>query len=455
RDGRLRNPNQAYIDDYPQLAELLGGSVPIADDQTQGTLRFYGLCGVKRLSEAAILSGTRIGNPLDEPSRIGATKTRRQLDSGTFRSGLTALINREISERPRIGAAPLLVSNLPRIQALIFVDAISQEYQVDSECVTIQARHLWKGETLHVVSPQNRAAFRDTVSYAVAEAVIGSSSSARMFVPAISRLFECDSPEEINEFLAHLGIPWRSNLPFESWAMEEETDWYEDGQDPDGDSIVGRIGNSLTANLIRRAGQNGVDRSPPSEGTPATGPKPDNLDLPPIEEVSAQEITPAGTHISTTGAGGSGGGGSSGGWSSRDPERDRLLGERGEEIVYLRELERVRDAGFESPESLVTWVSRDNPTADHDIRSVAADGATLWIEVKSTSGLDGSFDWPESEVAKAMAERGKYILCRVYRANSRQPIVKRFPDPLSMIESGHIRLGLGSVRAQVESAGSS
>ena len=120
----------------------------------------------------------------------------------------------------------------------------------------------------------------------------------------------------------------------------------------------------------------------------------------------------------------------------------------------MRELERVRAAGHESPESVVTWVSRDDPTADHDIRSVGESGATLWIEVKSTSGSEGTFDWPESEVARAMAEREHYVLCRVYRADSKFPLIKRFQDPLSMIESGHMRLGLGSVRAQVESADS-
>ena len=112
----------------------------------------------------------------------------------------------------------------------------------------------------------------------------------------------------------------------------------------------------------------------------------------------------------------------------------------------------VRAAGHECPESIVTWVSRDDPTANHDIRSVGESGAKLWIEVKSTSGSDGTSDWPESEVAKAMAEREHYVLCRVYRVNSKNPLIKRFIDPLSKIESGQIRLGLGSLRAQVESA---
>ena len=138
--------------------------------------------------------------------------------------------------------------------------------------------------------------------------------------------------------------------------------------------------------------------------------------------------------------------------SVRDPEWDRLLGARGEEIVYLEEIKRLLDAGYESPESHVAWTSRDNPIADHDIRSVAEDGGPLWIEVKSTSGVDGNFEWSESEVAKAMTERGRYVLYRVYRVNSTNPPFKRFPDPLSMIESGQLRIGLGSIRAHVESA---
>jgi len=52
-----------------------------------------------------------------------------------------------------------------------------------------------------------------------------------------------------------------------------------------------------------------------------------------------------------------------------------------------------------------------------------------------------------------MAEREHYVLCRVYRVDSKDVLIKPFYDPLSMIEAGRMRLGLGSVRAQVESAG--
>ena len=452
RDGRLRNPNHAYIDDYPQLAELLGASVPIADDLGQGALRFFDSCGVKRLSEAAILSRTEIGVPREEPHRIGATKTRRQLDSSNFRSALSALITREISDRSGLGAAPVLASQLPRIQSIVFVDAISHEYKLGKVSVTAEAQHFWEGATLYVVLPPTRTAFRDTVSYALAEAVTGSSGSARMFVSSIYRLLECNSTEEIADFLTRRGIPWEMNVPFEDWGMESGADWNEGDQELEDESIAEQIGDSLTANLVKRAGSTPRDPSRPSGKPNTTDPEPVRRELPPIEEVVAQVVTPVGTHISTTGVGGTGGGGG-GGWSPRDPEWDRLLGERGEELVYLSELERIRDAGYESPESLVIWVSRDDPTADHDIRSVAEDGATLWIEVKSTSGSDGNLDWPESEVARAMAEREHYVLCRVYRVDSKDVLIKPFYDPLSMIESGRMRLGLGSVCAQVESAG--
>ena len=452
RDGRLHDPNHVLVDDYPQLAELLGAIVSIAEDSSQAALPFYGSCGVRRLGEAALLSRSQVGNPRTEPNRLGATKARKQLNSSSFRSGLSALISRETADRPGLAVAPLLATRLPRVQPLVFVDAISHEYQLDGVSVTVQARHLWDGTTLSVVWTQSRTAFRDTVSYALAEAVTGSPGSARILASAIYRLLECNSTEEIAEFLALRGIPWQRNVPFEVWEVESEPDGSGERPPPDGELIAEQIGDALTTNLVSRASRTETNSPPSPNRTNTPEPKPEGRTLPPIEEVVTQEITPAGTHISAA-VGGTGGSGSGGGWSPRDPEWDRLLGERGEEIVYRRELERLRESGHGSPESLVSWVARDNPTADHDIRSIAEDGDTLWIEVKSTSGLDGNFDWPESEVAKAMAEREHYVLCRVYRVSSTNPLVKRFPDPLSMIVSGHMRLGLGSVRAQVEPSG--
>ena len=449
RDRRLHAPSSVFVDDFPQLAERLGTSVPIAEDSGQAAVGFYSSCGVRRLSEAAQLSRTQVGSTQDGPSKIGATKTRRQLDSPIFQSGLVALINREISDYPRLDTTPLLANQLPRVQSLTFVDAVSHEYELDGNGVTVPANHHWEGSVLYVVLPKSRTAFRDVVSYALAESLTGSPRSAQMLGPAIYRLLECNSTEEIADFLANRGIPWGRDSATEVW--ETESDWNEVDMNLDNESIAGQIGDSLTTNLVRRASSAEAVRQQSANGGSAPSPKPKDRTLPALDEVVTHEIALVGAQISA-GANGSRVGMGGGGWSPRDPEWDRSLGERGEEIVYRHELERVRKAGYESPESLVTWVARDDPTADHDIRSVGEDGGTLWIEVKSTSGLDGNFEWPESEVARAMAERERYVLCRVYRADSTTPLVKRFIDPLSMIETGHIRLGLGSVRAQVESA---
>ena len=160
--------------------------------------------------------------------------------------------------------------------------------------VTIQARHLWKCTTLYVVLPQSRTAFRDTVSYALAEVVTGSSDSARMFVSAIYRLLECNSTEEIADFLAHRGIPWQMNLPFEAWEMESEEDWNREHSQSDGELIAEKIGDSLTANLLSRASRASTDPPAPSDRTGTVETKRGGRDLPPIDEVVTQEVTPAG-----------------------------------------------------------------------------------------------------------------------------------------------------------------
>jgi len=100
----------------------------------------------------------------------------------------------------------------------------------------------------------------------------------------------------------------------------------------------------------------------------------------------------------------------------------------------------------------VIWTSDADPGADHDIRSVTEDGKPLWIEVKSTVGRDGAFDWPKSEFQKALREGSRYQLWRVYDASSTQPVAKCFPDPVGLIRDGKLRLDLGT-RAVIEPIG--
>jgi Domain of unknown function (DUF3883) len=95
-----------------------------------------------------------------------------------------------------------------------------------------------------------------------------------------------------------------------------------------------------------------------------------------------------------------------------------------------------------------------DPGADHDIRSVAEDGKPLWIEVKSTSGRDGNFDWPKNEFQKALREGSHYELWRVYEAASEHPIAKRFRDPVNLIREGKLRIDLATLRAMLQPMGS-
>jgi len=49
------------------------------------------------------------------------------------------------------------------------------------------------------------------------------------------------------------------------------------------------------------------------------------------------------------------------------------------------------------PANRVTWTADADPSADHDIVSVDADGSELWVEVKSTTGRDGQSSWTAAE----------------------------------------------------------
>jgi hypothetical protein len=102
------------------------------------------------------------------------------------------------------------------------------------------------------------------------------------------------------------------------------------------------------------------------------------------------------------------------------------------------------------PESRVVWVADQNPSADFDIMSIDDDGEDIWIEVKSTTGRDGRFRWPKAEFEKALEKRNKYILWRVYEANTVKPSVKPFRDPVGIMIRKGMRLDIGTFNAVVE-----
>ncbi|MGR3893199.1 DUF3883 domain-containing protein [Pseudomonas sp. 1176_21] len=60
--------------------------------------------------------------------------------------------------------------------------------------------------------------------------------------------------------------------------------------------------------------------------------------------------------------------------------------------------------GYANPELYVVWTSQDEPVADYDIRSIDTNGQPRWVELESTPGVGGRFEWPRREFKKALRE---------------------------------------------------
>jgi hypothetical protein len=196
-----------------------------------------------------------------------------------------------------------------------------------------------------------------------------------------------------------------------------------------------------------------VDQPEDVELKPATPPALTATVLPDLTSVRPEELTVSGEwrpERSERGGTRKGGGGGRPKTPS-DIARDALVGRRGEEVVYAQEIERVRRLGF--PQERVVWASKIRETEEYDILSVDDDGGDLWIEVKSTVGTDGRFDWSIAEFLKASQEGARYELVRVYEAQSTTPKIKRFRDPVRLYQQELLKLDIGSLRGEVEGAG--
>jgi hypothetical protein len=188
---------------------------------------------------------------------------------------------------------------------------------------------------------------------------------------------------------------------------------------------------------------------PPKPSPPAPA-----FELPPLGSVSLDVAAVEGTQVEARPASGGG----SGTWgasyysprTAADLVRDSLVGRRGEELIYHQEVERVRAMGHPHPEQAVVWTAASDPGADHDIRSIDESGEPRWLEVKSTLGTDGRFEWSQKEFSKALREGKRYELWRVYKAGSTTPTAKCFPDPASLLGKSQLRLDIASLRAVLE-----
>jgi len=97
----------------------------------------------------------------------------------------------------------------------------------------------------------------------------------------------------------------------------------------------------------------------------------------------------------------------------------------------------------------VIWTAESIPGADHDIKSVDDDGGDRWVEVKATTGRDGQFSWPAAEFQLAIRARRRYVLYRVYEADTTAPSYLPIRDPIGAFDAGELRLDLDRLRGDV------
>jgi hypothetical protein len=459
RAGKLVEP------DFQALEEALrnaNSEIGIIERSERSRVFFVGL-GIRPLSAIAGPSEPVLGLLGRPPFWYKPKQSERLL--GMLHRPLFARALYEVAYRNRHGHPGFEPSGLATIEArlaaireIAFFQSMARRYSVGGASVLVPAQVAVGGERIGVIPPKTKNSFQLLLAEALAE-IAGATSVATMrsIANAFLPLLLCGTHEELTDYLDRMGIPHgRQRAADEEDGIDLDND---DDNDDDTEELALRqvfdnldTGGSTNADAfdpVDPAAPLSTNPPPPSPLPPAAQP----FVLPDLDDVSLTVASNKGTEIEPRGPSGRGGGGSSGAWLPPTPaeiESASLFGRRGEELVYRMELQKVRDMGYAEPERYVIWTSRDEPGADHDIRSIDAHGRPRWIEVKSTTGVDGRFDWPRKEFEKALRERDRYELWRVYRVADHAPVAKCFPNPARMLGTRQIALELGMLRANIE-----
>ncbi|SDA75387.1 MULTISPECIES: DUF3883 domain-containing protein [unclassified Janthinobacterium] len=425
---------------------------------------FFVRLGILPLSSIVGSSAPVLGPLGRPPFWYKAKHSERVL--AMLRRSLFASALYEVSYRNRHGHSGFEPSSLATIKTrlaavreIVFYQSMERRYSVGCASVLVPAEVAVSGERINVIPPKTKNGFQLLLAEALAE-IAGATSVATMrsIANAFLPLLLCGTYEELTEYLDRIGIHQGHHMATGENDGTEINDDDDDDSDDDAEELALRqvFDNLNTGGSSKPEAVGPVDPAPqlpPHPPPPQPPPLTPPFELPNLDDVSLTVALNKGTEIEPRGRSGGGGGGSSGTWLPPTPaemERASLLGRRGEELVYRMELQRVRDMGYAEPERYVIWTSRDEPGADYDIRSIDTNGRPRWIEVKSTTGVEGRFDWPRKEFEKALRERDHYELWRVYRVASHTPIAKCFPNPARMVGTRQITLELGMLRASIE-----
>ena len=448
--------------DFPALQEALR-----AADSTIGVIEtsersraFYASLGIRPVSAIAGASTPVMGRAGRAPFWF-KTKLGDRVVAMLHRP-LFAWALSEIAYRTRHGHAGFLPSDRATIEARLtaiwsidFFQTLNRRYSVGGASVLVAVQLALDGERLGLVPPKNKAVFQLLLAEALAEIAGATSvSTMRAVANAFLPLLLCGTQEELIDYLDMNGIPLRRQVE-DGDNLDLNFDADDDQPDDAEELAVRQVFDDLNTN-----GPSNTERvqpvdppvQPPVTPPPPTPTTPPPFQLPKLDDVALTVVGTKGTTIEPRQPG-TRSGRSGGVWLPPTPEevaRAGKIGERGEALVYRMEIERVRAMGYPEPERYVIWTSRDQPGADHDIRSIDAEGRPRWLEVKSTTGSDGRFEWPRQEFEKAMRERERYELWRVYRVAERSPTAKCFPNPAGLLGAGQIALELAGLRANIE-----
>ncbi len=409
--------------DYPELAAALtaaGAGIAFADRAEHSRIFFRAL-GIDALSRVCGEARVTIGAPAAPPNWFHSQVAEKALallhgpDLAQAVNELAYAHQKQVPDFHPIRGS-VLSQRLMTISRITFVREVLRTYRL-RKTVSVPTEAAVDGDQLALRPPRFRSEYDHVVAMQLGQ-LAGAKRlpDIRVLASAILPLLGASSNAEMLAYLARLGIQPRR------WHSEEAEAGGSFGEDDA----------ELTRQEILRELIGSVRITAPLPTTPSAAPTPSipkapqptiahPTEPPPLPAVSdvrlSVEMRERSAPTPIAAAAPVGGGRFGGYWTPRTPaeiERDRKLGTHGEELVYRLELERVRNLGHANPEEKVIWTSRLDPGADHDIQSIGEDGGPIWIEVKSTTGQDGRFEWSIAEFEKALHEGNRYQLWRIY-----------------------------------------
>ncbi|HEY1832774.1 MAG TPA: DUF3883 domain-containing protein [Acidimicrobiales bacterium] len=438
-DGRLHPISEAtarrfLINDHPDLAVAAaeaGAPVAFAAPLEGRAIPLLDAAGVKRLSEVAVPLAAEIGTPIEHEARLRVESVLGRLQTSYFASAVAALVSAVPASDPVLTPAAL-AERLGGIRQIVVVDEIRHQYQLAGTSISVRGEYLVREGEIVVAGARTSSDVRRSVAAAIAAIADRSVLAEQLLGDPIYFLLLCRTAADVRRELHRRKVIWQ---PDGAIPEEDSDDIVED----ESSALVDAISRSVVEGALHTR----HEPIGPGLGLTAAGiartPRPP---LPDLQDVTPRPASQSGEPQERTVWQRQGGGWPAGAAprDSDEREEDRLLGRRGEEIVLATERARVANLG-ESPERVV-WTSDADPFADHDIKSVDDDGQDLWIEVKSTTGRDGRFSWPGAEFRLAVRARNRYVLYRVYEADTTTPTWSRVRDPIGRFETGGLRLDL-------------